>query len=130
MKRIAVFLITLALLLLAVMPVMAMGVGQDSQPVPTLPDWAVALLSAGLTFLVTAGLKSLSEALPFVKTLEGPATAVVAALVGFVVVFGNGLLAMIPPEYHAGVIAFFGFVGTLLSAYGVQGTLKMFKAKK
>jgi pilus assembly protein Flp/PilA len=126
MKKITVLLLVVILSLMVVTPVLAAGMRQEGTPTSTLPDWAVALLKAGAIWLVTAGLKSISKALPFVTTLEGPATAAAGAIVALIVVFGNGLLGMIPATYQPAVIAVFGFIGTLLSAYGVQGTLKMF----
>lgn len=131
MKKICVTLFVLVLLaVVTVTPVMAAGLHQDATPAPTLPDWVIGLLNAGFTWLITNGLKSISKTLPWVKTLEGPTTVLVAALVGFVVVFGNGLLTMIPVTYHPGVIALFGFIGTLLSAYGVHYTVMQFKPVK
>jgi hypothetical protein len=127
MKKISVFLLVALLTVMVVSPVLAAGFHQESVPTPTVPDWAVTLLSVGFTWLITNGLKSLSKALPWVTTLDGPATALAAALVGFVVVFGNGLLTMIPASYHPGVIALFGFIGTLLSAYGVHYMVMQFK---
>jgi hypothetical protein len=117
-------LVVLVSLVAATGQAMAMRAGQEAAQAPELPGWAVALLNTGVTWLITNGLKSLSKALPWVPTLEGPATALTGALVAFVVVFANGLLAMIPATYHAGVTALFTFAGTLLAAYGVQGTLK------
>lgn len=126
MKRIYVLLVVIALTLALATPVMAAGLHQNGGTSPTLPDWAIALLKVGAIWLVTAGIKSLSKALPFVPTLEGSATAVAAAVVALVVEFVNGLLGLIPTAYQPAVIAVFGFIGTLLSAYGVQGTVKMF----
>jgi hypothetical protein len=127
MKKSFVVMLVVLLAFAFVTPVFAAGMHQDAGPVPTLPEWAVLLISAGITWLVTNGLKSLTKTLPWVPTIEGQATALVAAIVGFIVVFGNGLLSMIPATYHAGVIAFFAFVGTLLSAYGVHYTVTQFK---
>jgi hypothetical protein len=123
--RIIVLLVTLAALLIA-SPVLAAPLHQEGSP-PVVPDWLTALIFAGLTWLITQGIKSLSETIPWVTNLQGQATALVAALVGVIVFFGNGFLSMIPAEYHAGVIALSGFLGTLLSAYGISKTVKGFQ---
>jgi pilus assembly protein Flp/PilA len=126
MKKFSVLVFVVILSLAVVTPVLAAGLHQEGTPTPSLPDWAVALLKVGAIWLVTAGLKSLSKTLPFVPTLEGTATASAAVVVALFVEFINGLLGMIPAMYQPAVIAVFGFIGTLLSAYGLQGTIKMF----
>jgi hypothetical protein len=128
-KFVMLFLLLTALVLMA-FTASPLARAQETTPaVPTLPEWAVLLISAGITWLVTNGLKSLSKTLPWVPTIEGQATALVAALVAFITVFGNGL-SMIPAVYHPGVIAFFAFVGTILSAYGVHFTVTQFFPKE
>lgn len=131
MKKFALVMVLVAILSIAlVSPVLARGLWQEPVDAPTLPQWAIVLLNAGVTWLLTNGLKSLSKALPWVPTLEGPTTALTGALVMFVVTFANGLLSMIPGAYHPAVIATFTFIGSLLSAYGIQGSLKqLFPAK-
>ena len=126
MKTFYTILLIIIIALVVATPALAAGPRQEATPPATLPDWAVALINVCITFLVTAGLKSLSKTLPWIPTIQGQATSMTAALVGFIVVFANGLLSMIPPEYIPAVVALFAFIGTILSAYGLSSTIKQF----
>ncbi len=117
--------ISLLLILLAALALMAFTSLPEATP-PSLPDWAIGLINIGLTWLITNGLKSLSRSLPWIPSIEGQASTLVAALVGFLVVFGNGLLGMIPASYHPAVSAMLVFAGTILSAYGLHFTVAKF----
>lgn len=93
----------------------------------TTPDWAVWLIGMALTWLVTQGIKSLSRSIPWMPNLTGNATALVAALVAMVVTIANGALAALPPATAEHVAQGFLFISILLSAYGVQYTVKSLK---
>jgi hypothetical protein len=93
-----------------------------------MPEWAIWLIGLGLTWLMTQGLKSLSKTIPWIPTISGQATAVVAAVVALIVSASNAVLLTIPPDYVPAVDATFKFVAMLLSAYGVSYTLKDFRA--
>jgi FtsH-binding integral membrane protein len=83
-----------------------------------------ALLFAGVTFLVTEGLKALG---PFLKIdISGAKSVVVAALVGVLLLLVNGWLALIPPEYHEVARSVMSLVVVVLSSFGVHKTVKRF----
>ena len=92
------------------------------------PDWAVWLIGLGLTWLMTQGVKSLSKTIPWLPTLSGQTTALVAALVALLVASANGVLASLPPAYAPAVDSAFKFIAMLLSAYGVSYTFKDLRA--
>lgn len=93
-----------------------------------MPEWLIWLIGLGLTWLMTQGLKSLSKTLPWIPTISGQATAVVAALVALIVVSANAILLTLPADLVPAVDAAFRFVAMLLSAYGVSYSLKEFRA--
>lgn len=95
-------------------------------PAPTLPDWALFLITAGATWLVTNGIKSLVKVIPWLPDLSGWGTTVVAALVNGAVLFGNGFLASLPPTSYPAVTAVLVFLGTLFSSYGLHYVMKQF----
>ena len=81
-----------------------------------------ALILAGVTWLVTEGLKSLSGALN--KDLSGMATAIVAGLMGIILAALSGVLSFIPPEYHQLAQVLMTLIVTILGAFGVHGIIK------
>lgn len=87
-----------------------------------LPNEVQVLIAAGVAYLVTQGLKSLSEFLGF--DLSGIGAMITASLVSVVVVFANALLVAVPPEAQASVAAVFGLLVALLGAFGLHKTLK------
>lgn len=95
----------------------------DGAPL-TLPDFVPLLLTAGLTYLITAGLKDLSKTLTWVPNLEGQATALVGALVASFVTIGNAALALVPSDFVPLVVGIFGTIGSILSAYGIAGIVR------
>jgi hypothetical protein len=128
------YLISLFVILLAFpVAVLARGLGQDGSPPTaplTLPDYVPLLLAAGIGWVLTQGLKSLSVALPGVPNLEGQATAIVGALVTAFVAIANTLLALLPLEWQTPVALVFGTIGSILAAYGIAGTIKSFQPSK
>jgi len=79
-------------------------------------------LKALLTFLVTQGLKALFSL--FGKDLSGNVAAFVALVVGGVVFFVEGLLALVPAENAELVGSALAFVAMLLSSFGTHYTYK------
>ena len=87
-----------------------------------LPYELQALLAAGVAYLVTNGLKSLSELVG--KDISGIGSVITASLVGAVVVFANSLLSAIPAEAQQSVQAAFGLAVALLGAFGLHRAVK------
>lgn len=103
---------------------------EDAPPAPTLPAWSLFLITAGATWLVTAGIKSAMKALPWLPDLTGWGTTMAAAIVNGVVLFGNGFLASLPPSSYPAVTGLLVYLGTLFSSYGLQYTIKRFAPAK
>ena len=79
-------------------------------------------IKALLTYLITQGLKALLAL--FGKDLAGGMAAVVVVIVGSIVFFIDGILALTPPEYIDSVTAFLALFVSLLSAFGIHKTYK------
>ena len=77
-----------------------------------------------LVFLLTAGLKEVANL--FGQEPYGKLTAFVAALVAAAVVFVDSALAALPADWQPGVAAALSIVATLLSAFGLNRTIKAF----
>lgn len=92
----------------------------------TLPALFQALIAAFIGWIVTQGLKSLSKVVKY--DLSGYGTAITGALVTAAIVFFNALLAAVPAEARESVAALFGLVISILSAYGIAGTIKSLQA--
>ena len=91
-----------------------------------LPNEIVLLLSAGIGFLVTNGLKSL-----FPKwDISGSAAQITAALVTCFVALGNQGLALVPVEYQQVVLTIFTLIVAVLGAFGVHYSLGKFTVKE
>jgi hypothetical protein len=134
MKKILIFsLILLAVLaFVQVTPALAQGETPpvvDSSPL-TLAEFPAleALIIAGISWIVTAGLKSLSNVLK--KPLEGKATAITGAFVFVAVELINILFSVIPPEYQETTRNLLILIVGVLSMYGIAGTVKGFQAGK
>jgi Flp pilus assembly protein TadB len=90
-----------------------------------LPSELVSLLIlVPVTFLVTEGLKALSNLIG--RDISGAASYIVAGLVAAVMAFVNALLALIPAEYEPIVAAIFNLVVLLFGAAGLHRTVKRF----
>lgn len=79
-------------------------------------------LTALFTFLVTQGLKALSNLLK--KDFSGWTSAIVAIFVGSSMFFLKGWLALIPPEYDEVVAGVYALLLAVLSAAGLHYTRK------
>ena len=75
-----------------------------------------------LTFLITQGIKALLGL--FGKDMSGMTSAITAVIVGAIVFFVEGVLALVPAEYIDSVGAFLALVVTLLSAFGIHYSYK------
>ena len=75
-----------------------------------------------LTFLITQGAKALVGL--FGKDFSGTAAAITAVVIGSILFFVDGLLALVPVEYQDSVGAVLALIVSLLSAFGVHYTYK------
>ena len=75
-------------------------------------------IKALLTYLITQGIKALLAL--FGKDIEGVAAAVAAVVIGAIIFFIDGVLALVPVEYVDSVSAFLALVVSLLSAFGIH----------
>lgn len=125
MKR--TFWILLALVLLFVVPTVF---AQGETPPLTIEQfpWLGVLLVGAVTFIVTAGLKSLSAT--FGVDLSGKASAITAAIVLALIEIINTTLSTIPPTAIPSVTAGITFLFTLFSAFGFAGLLKKITTKQ
>jgi len=90
-----------------------------------LPNEIVLLLSAGIGYLVTNGLKGL-----FPKwEISGSAAQITAALVTCMVALANQGLALVPPEYQQITLTVFTLIVSVLGAFGVHYAVAKFSAK-
>ena len=75
-----------------------------------------------LTFLVTQGVKSLANLLG--KDVSGWGSALVATVVGSIVFFVEGLLALVPADKQELVGGILSFVALLLGSFGTHYTYR------
>lgn len=122
--RLFVLMIVLVVAAFFVMPAFAQG---EQPPVGdvTLPTELEALLAAGIGFLVTAGLKSLSTLLG--KDLVGWAAVLTGSIVTTVVYSFNAILSVVPPEAAPSVSIALTLLVSILSAFGIHKTVKGFQ---
>ena len=81
-----------------------------------------ALLLAGVTYLVTQGLKSFGALVGF--DLSGAAAAITAGLMGIVLAILSGLLGIIPAEYHEIANIIMALLVGILGSFGIHKTVK------
>ena len=125
MKRFWKILLVVLLLAIACMAFTVSPVGKYQAAAPLeLPDWARLLIIAGISWLITQGIKSLTHAIPNIPDLTGLATSLTGALVVIAVAFANALLAMVPPDQQATVSLVFQLLATILGTYGIAHTVK------
>lgn len=126
MKINRLFFVLVVLVVAAFVAVPAFAQG-EKPPVGevTLPTELEALLAAGIGYLVTAGLKSLSGLLG--KDLGGWAAALTASIVTTVVYFFNALLSAVPAAAAPSVAIALTLLVSILSAFGVHKTIKGFQ---
>jgi hypothetical protein len=81
-----------------------------------------------VTFLVTAGIKSLSALVG--KDLSGTAAAITAGLVGLVIsLFNTVLVPLIPAAAMPIIEPAAGLLIVILGAFGVHSTAKLYRSK-
>jgi len=79
-------------------------------------------IKAFLTFAITQGIKAVLAL--FGKDMSGMTSAVAAVVVGSILFFIEGVLALVPAEYADSVSAFLALVVALLSAFGIHYVYK------
>ena len=84
----------------------------------TLPEE----LKVAIGFLVMQGVKSVVNL--FGKDVDGKGAAAVAVLVGAIVFFAEGLLALVDPDSQEVVQQGLAFVAVILSMFGSHYTIK------
>jgi hypothetical protein len=126
-NRVLFLFLIVAMLAFTVTPVFAQGEEPPAGPV-TMPVDLEGLIQLGLIFLVTAGLKSLSSKLG--KDLTGWAAMIAASLTSAVILFFNALLSAVPEPAQASVAVALTLLVTILGAFGVHGTVKVFQSAK
>jgi len=124
--RLLVLLTVLFVAAFFVIPVFAQGTEPPVGDV-TLPTELQALLAAGIGFLVTAGIKSLSTLLK--KDLSGWASVLTASIVTTVVYFFNAILSAVPANAAPSVAIALTLLVSILSAFGVHNTIKSLRPK-
>lgn len=122
-KFFQVFFVVVALAAVFAVPVFAQG---ENPPVPTssveLPVELQALLAAAIGYLVTQGLKSLSQLLK--SDLSGWGAAITASVVTTVIYFFNAILSAVPASAQPSVAIGLMLVVSILGAFGVHATVK------
>lgn len=121
--RLSIVLIVLAVLMaFAVSPAYA---AQGTEPPAsdlTLPTELQALIAAGVGYLVTQGLKSLSKLLG--TDLSGWGSVIAASVVTTLVYFFNALLSAVPANAAPSLAIGLTLLVSILGAFGVHSTLK------
>jgi len=79
-------------------------------------------LKAALTYFATQGIKAVLNL--FDKDMAGFTSAITAVVVGSLLFFIEGALALVPEEYVAGVSTFLALAVSILSAFGLHYTVK------
>ena len=85
-----------------------------------LPQEIVLLITAGIAFLVTNGLKSLFPN----WDISGAAAKITAAIVTCVIALVNQGLVYVPATYQPIVLTIFTLIVAVLGAYGIHYSLK------
>lgn len=121
------FLLVLILAAVFVAPALAQGETPPPASPIELPIALQSIIAAGIGFLVTAGLKSLSALLK--KDISGWGSVITGALVTSVIYFANAILSAVPVSAQPSVTAALTLLVTILSAFGIAATLKKFQPK-
>jgi hypothetical protein len=129
MKKVfAISLLVIVIAAVFVVPVFAQGeVPPPTSPVE-LPVPLQAIIAAGIGFLVTAGLKSLSVLMH--KDISGWGSVITGGLVTSVVYFANAILSAVPVAAQPSVSVALTLLVSILSAFGIAATLKKFQPAK
>ena len=85
-----------------------------------LSDALVLLLTAGIGFLVTNGLKSFLPG----ADISGVSAKVTAGIVTAFVALVNFGLGFVPVQYHEAVMAVFAVIVSILEAYGIHYSIR------
>jgi len=124
-KLFAVVLLVAVIAAVFVVPVFAQGENPPPTSPVELPLQLQALVAAGIGFLVTAGLKSLSVLL---KTdISGWGSVITGGLVTGAVYFLNAILSAVPVAAQTSVAIALTLLVSILSAFGVAATVKKFQ---
>ena len=83
-----------------------------------LPD----TLKVFLTFIVTQGVKSLANLCN--RDIKGWGSVATVVVVGSVIFFVEGMLAIVPPESQKLIGGIVAFLAVLVSSFGVHRTIK------
>lgn len=124
-KLFAVVLLVVVIAAVFVSPVFAQGENPPPTSPVELPLELQALVAAGIGFLVTAGLKSLSVLLK--KDISGWASVVTGGLVTSAVYFLNAILSAVPVAAQPSVAIALTLLVSVLSAFGVASTVRKFQ---
>ncbi len=107
---------------------------QDNPPQPptpaplSIPQSVELALTAGIGFLITNGLKSFSKTLQKNKyfkwfpDLSGLGTSTTTAVVTILILYGNTMLAGLPPEWVPVIRSVFAVIAVTVTAYGIHYT--------
>lgn len=126
MKKI-LLVILLVLAVVAFFPGMALakGLNQEAQPVGQFATVETVIFLV-VTYLVTAGIKSLSTMLG--KDLSGFGAALTAGLVGLVIgIFNSVLVPIIPVTALPVIEPAAGLIVVILGSFGLHKTVKAFQ---
>ena len=104
---------------------------QGAEPPPTspveLPIELQAMLAAGIGFLVTAGLKSLSVLLK--KDISGWGSVITGSIATSVMYFFTAILSAVHVAAQPSVTIGLTLLVAILSAFGVASTVKKFQPR-
>jgi hypothetical protein len=127
-KIIFVSLLVIVIAAVFVVPVFAQG-SEPPAPSPlVLPDALTGLIALGIGFLVTQGMKAISQ--KFGSDLSGYAAMITAGLVTSVVAFGNSLLSLVPAAYTEPVSIVLTLIVSLFGVFGLHYSYSALKGRK
>jgi hypothetical protein len=124
-KFFAISLLVFVIAAVFVVPAFAQGENPPPTSPVQLPLELQAIVAAGIGFLVTAGLKSLSVLMK--KDISGWASVVTGGLVTSAVYFLNAILSTVPDAAQPSVAIGLTLLVSILSAFGVAATVKKFQ---
>jgi hypothetical protein len=126
------FFVSLLVVVIAavfVVPVFALQGNEPPAPSPlVLPDALTGLIALGIGFLVTQGMKAISQ--KFGGDLSGYAAMITAGLVTSIVAFGNSLLSLVPAAYTEPVSIVLTLIVSLFGVFGLHYSYSAIKTKK
>jgi hypothetical protein len=126
MKRLfAIGLLVIVIAAVFVMPVFAQGENPPPTSPVQLPFELQAIVAAGIGFIVTAGLKSISVLLK--KDISGWGSVVTGGLVTSAIYFLNAILSAVPDAAQPSAAIGLTLLVSILSAFGIASTVKKFQ---